>query len=126
MGNFEEVTITDELSGTSYKIDALKFDCLEPEFIKAAKEAKLSSKETSFLKNLSNYGFKKFDKTGNVKRYYSELFQPGSIDKIKLIELCKNANKPQNDKKKVVHKRRHDSGNSTASPVIPLPTLVPA
>jgi len=126
---FEEVILTDAESpmkrsritndtSTPIRLYAIVFDCSKEGFINLAKNRGISSKETSFLKNLSNYGFKRYDKNGNVKRYYSKYYQPGYVDKYQLIEKCKKANEIQNSKKKVQlgeKRSKHASGDSGIS-----------
>jgi len=88
---------------------AICFNCGSSSFVKAAVAHKISSKETAFLKNLSNYGFKKHDKDGNKKRYHCKHYQPGNMDIEALIKRCKEANDVCNSKKR----KKNESGDST-------------
>lgn len=90
------------------------FDCTSQDFINEASVRSISSKESAFLKNLSNYGFKKHDKEGNKKRYHCDKYQPDKIDLDWLIKRCKSANDTQNSKK-AEKRKKNESGDSAKS-----------
>jgi len=105
----EEIVTYEQIPDGSF---AICFDCTSLDFTKTATDLKISPKETAFLKNLSNYGFKKHDKNGNRKRYHCDNYQPGHVDTDALIDRCKAANDVCNNKKR---KKNESGGASTKS-----------